>query len=62
MQEDYDTVVVPFLEKHPEVFSAEIKAKFFSFEDFKTMTSHVSSRAMDVDNFHISALVPFADM
>ncbi|KAG0284684.1 hypothetical protein BGZ97_008089 [Linnemannia gamsii] len=62
MQEDYDTVVVPFLEKHPEVFSAEIKAKFFSFEDFKTMTSHVSSRAMDVDNFHISALVPFADI
>ncbi|KAG0050008.1 hypothetical protein BGZ90_007180 [Linnemannia elongata] len=62
MQEDYDTVIVPFLEKHPEVFSAEIKAKFFSFEDFKTMTSHVSSRAMDVDNFHISALVPFADL
>ncbi|KAF9096999.1 hypothetical protein BGX23_010042 [Mortierella sp. AD031] len=62
MQEDYDTVVVPFLEKHPEVFTAEAKDRFFTYEDFKNWTSHVSSRAMDVDNFHISALVPFADL
>ncbi|KAG0353355.1 hypothetical protein BGZ54_002277 [Gamsiella multidivaricata] len=61
MREDYDTVVVPFLEKHPEIFTEEIKAKFFSFEDFKAMTSQISSRAMDVDNYHVSALVPFAD-
>jgi len=62
MREDYDTIVVPFLDKHPEVFSADAKAKFFTYEAFKYMTSHVSSRAMDVDNFHISALVPFADL
>ncbi|KAI1298294.1 hypothetical protein EDD11_006863 [Mortierella claussenii] len=62
MREDYETIVIPFLEKHPEVFTEEVKAKFFSFEDFKVMTSHVSSRAMDVDNFHVSALVPFADL
>ncbi|KAG0207176.1 hypothetical protein BGX28_001514 [Mortierella sp. GBA30] len=61
MREDYDTIVVPFLEKHPDVFTAEVKSKFFSFEDFKVMTAHVSSRAMDVDNYHVSALVPFAD-
>ncbi|KAG0247893.1 hypothetical protein BG011_000765 [Mortierella polycephala] len=61
MREDYDTIVIPFLEKHPEVFTDDVKAKFFSFEEFKTMTTHVSSRAMDVDNYHVSALVPFAD-
>ncbi|KAF9907145.1 hypothetical protein EC991_011285 [Linnemannia zychae] len=62
MQEDYDTIVVPLLEKHPEVFTPQARAEFFTFEAFKYMTSHVSSRAMDVDNFHISALVPFADL
>ncbi|KAG0373392.1 hypothetical protein BGX24_011756 [Mortierella sp. AD032] len=62
MQEDYDTIVVPLLEKHPEVFTAQARAEFFTYEAFKYMTSHVSSRAMDVDNFHISALVPFADL
>ncbi|KAF9280591.1 hypothetical protein BGZ68_007136 [Mortierella alpina] len=61
MREDYDNIVVPFLEKHPETFTAEVKAQFFSFEDFKAMTAQVSSRAMDVDNYHVSALVPFAD-
>ncbi|KAG0274441.1 hypothetical protein BGZ95_009792 [Linnemannia exigua] len=62
MQEDYDTIVVPLLDKHPEVFPAQARAEFFTYEAFKYMTSHVSSRAMDVDNFHISALVPFADL
>ncbi|KAF9954728.1 hypothetical protein BGZ72_004336 [Mortierella alpina] len=61
MREDYDNIVVPFLEKHPETFTADVKAQFFSFEDFKAMTAQVSSRAMDVDNYHVSALVPFAD-
>ncbi|KAF9100751.1 hypothetical protein BGX27_000264 [Mortierella sp. AM989] len=61
MQEDYDSVLVPFVEKYPEVFTKDIKDEFFSLEAFKTMTGHVSSRSMDVDNFHISALVPFAD-
>ncbi|KAG0055129.1 hypothetical protein BGZ83_009541 [Gryganskiella cystojenkinii] len=61
MREDYDTIVIPFLAKHPEIFTENIKEKFFSFEDFKVMTSHVSSRAMDVDNYHDSALIPFAD-
>ncbi|KAF8978216.1 hypothetical protein BGZ46_006714 [Entomortierella lignicola] len=61
MREDYDTIVTPFLEKHPEVFTGEIKAKFFSYEDFSVMTSQISSRAMDVDDYHVSALVPFAD-
>ncbi|KAF9124988.1 hypothetical protein BGW39_007754 [Mortierella sp. 14UC] len=62
MQEDYDTIVVPLLEKHPEVFTPQARAEFFTYEAFKYMTAHVSSRAMDVDNFHISALVPFADL
>ncbi|KAF9933911.1 hypothetical protein FBU30_004079 [Linnemannia zychae] len=61
MDEDYETIVVPFLEKHPEVFTADARAKYFTYEDFKNWTAHVSSRAMDVDNFHITALVPFAD-
>ncbi|KAG0318286.1 hypothetical protein BGZ99_005779 [Dissophora globulifera] len=61
MQEDFDKIVVPFLEKHPDVFTTEIVTKFFSYEEFKTMAWHVSSRAMDVDNYHVSALVPFAD-
>ncbi|KAF8960191.1 hypothetical protein BGZ46_001613 [Entomortierella lignicola] len=61
MQDDYDSILIPFIEKYPEVFTKDIKEKFFSFEAFKTMTAHVSSRSMDVDNFHVSALVPFAD-
>ncbi|KAG0204609.1 hypothetical protein BGX28_003515 [Mortierella sp. GBA30] len=62
LQDDYDTIVVPFIERHPDVFPKEIKEKYFSFEAFKVMTGHVSSRAMDVDNFHVSSLVPFADL
>ncbi|KAF9435904.1 hypothetical protein BGZ76_005271 [Entomortierella beljakovae] len=61
MREDYDTLVAPFLEKHPEIFTEEVKGKFFSFEDFKVMTAHVSSRSMDVDDYHGLAFVPFAD-
>ncbi|KAF9177918.1 hypothetical protein BGZ51_008281 [Haplosporangium sp. Z 767] len=61
MQDDYDSVLVPFIEKYPEVFTKEIRAQYFSLEAFKTMTTHVMTRAMDVDNFHVSALVPFAD-
>ncbi|KAF8930020.1 hypothetical protein EDD21DRAFT_441850 [Dissophora ornata] len=61
MREDFDTIVVPFLDKHSEVFTEAIKSKFFSFEDFKAMASHISSRALDIDNYHASALVPFAD-
>ncbi|KAG0003729.1 hypothetical protein BGZ80_005747, partial [Entomortierella chlamydospora] len=61
MQDDFESIVVPFIEKYPEVFTKDIEDKFFNFEAFKIMTGHVSSRSMDVDNFHISALVPFAD-
>ncbi|KAF9392504.1 hypothetical protein CPC16_003221 [Podila verticillata] len=57
MREDYDKIVVPLTKKFPEIF----QAKHFDFEAFKAMTAHVSSRAMDVDRFHVSALVPFAD-
>jgi len=62
LQEDYDTIVVPFIEKNADVITAEIKAKFFTLEAFKSMMEIVSSRAMDVDNFHVTALVPFADL
>ena len=62
MKEDYDSIVVPFVEKNKDVFTDAIKSEFFSFEAFKTMTGIVSSRSMDVDNFHVSALVPFADL
>lgn len=58
MREDYDKIVVPLTKKFPEIF----QAKHFDFEAFKAMTAHVSSRAMDVDLFHVSALVPFADL
>ncbi|KAG0027540.1 hypothetical protein BGZ81_005499 [Podila clonocystis] len=61
MQSDYDTIVVPFIEKHADVFTQDIKAKFFSFENFRIMTSHVSTRALDVDDYHVSAFVPFVD-
>ncbi|KAF9419076.1 hypothetical protein BGZ94_009521 [Podila epigama] len=61
MRSDYDTIVVAFLKKHADVFTDDIKAKFFSFEDFRIMTSHVSTRAIDVDNYHDSAFVPFVD-
>ncbi|KAG0248436.1 hypothetical protein BG011_010276 [Mortierella polycephala] len=61
IQDDYDSVLVPFIEKYPEVFTKEIRAQYFSLEAFKTMTAHVVTRAMDVDNFHVTALVPFAD-
>ncbi|KAG0030510.1 hypothetical protein BGZ81_002572 [Podila clonocystis] len=57
MREDYDNIVVPLTKKYPEIF----KALHFDFEAFQAMTAHVSSRAMDVDHFHVSALVPFAD-
>ncbi|KAG0345992.1 hypothetical protein BG004_002688 [Podila humilis] len=58
MRDDYDNIAVPLMQKYPEIF----KGAHFDFEAFKAMTAHVSSRAMDVDNFHISALVPFADL
>ncbi|KAF9024870.1 hypothetical protein CPC16_004376 [Podila verticillata] len=61
MQSDYDTIVVPFIEKHADVFTEDIKAKFFSFENFRIMTAHVSTRAIDVDDYHVSAFVPFVD-
>ncbi|KAG0301475.1 hypothetical protein BGZ98_008324 [Dissophora globulifera] len=59
--EDYNNVVVPFIDKHPEVFTQQIKDEFFNLEAFKAMNAIVSTRSMDVDNFHVSALVPFAD-
>jgi hypothetical protein len=62
MQSDYDTIVVPFIEKHADVFTEDIKAKFFSFENFRIMTAHVSTRAIDVDDYHVSAFVPFVDL
>ncbi|KAF9364524.1 hypothetical protein BGX34_001295, partial [Mortierella sp. NVP85] len=61
LQEDYESIIVPFMEKHPDVFPKASKDEFFSFDAFKAMAGHVSSRAMDVDHFHIMALVPFAD-
>jgi len=54
--------VVPFIEKNSDVFTAEIKTKFFTLEAFRAMMEIVSSRGMDVDNFHVTALVPFADL
>ncbi|KAK3818952.1 MAG: hypothetical protein J3Q66DRAFT_180274 [Benniella sp.] len=62
LQEDYDTIIVPFLRANPSVFTEAIQARFFTLEDFKVMTNHVASRGMDVDNFHEEALVPFADL
>ncbi|KAG0047578.1 hypothetical protein BGZ89_004892 [Linnemannia elongata] len=61
LQEDFESIVVPFIEKNSDVFTAEIKAKFFTLEAFRAMMEIVSSRGMDVDNFHVTALVPFAD-
>ncbi|KAF8946515.1 hypothetical protein BGZ47_000307 [Haplosporangium gracile] len=61
LQEDFESIVVPFIEKHSDVFTAEIKTKFFTLETFRAMMEIVSSRGMDVDNFHVTALVPFAD-
>ncbi|KAF9336755.1 hypothetical protein BG006_007532 [Podila minutissima] len=57
MRGDFDNIVVPLTKKYPEIF----KAPHFDFDAFKAMTAHISSRAMDVDLFHVSALVPFAD-
>jgi len=62
MLEDYEGIVVPFLEKNSDVFTDDMRSKYFSLEAFKTMTGIISSRSMDVDNFHVSALVPFADL
>jgi hypothetical protein len=62
LQEDFESIVVPFIEKNSDVFTAEIKAKFFTLEAFRAMMEIVSSRGMDVDNFHVTALVPFADL
>ncbi|KAF9931789.1 hypothetical protein FBU30_009593 [Linnemannia zychae] len=61
LQEDYDSIVLPFIEKNSDIITAEIKAKFFTLDAFRTMMEIVSSRGMDVDNFHVTALVPFAD-
>ncbi|KAF9425691.1 hypothetical protein BGZ76_003117, partial [Entomortierella beljakovae] len=61
IKDDYESIVVPFIAKYPEIFTDSIKEKFFSLEAFKSMTEQVSSRSMDVDQFHITAMVPFAD-
>ncbi|KAF9976260.1 hypothetical protein BGZ73_008902 [Actinomortierella ambigua] len=61
LKEDYEQIVLPFIEKNTDIFTEAIKKQFFTIEAYNTWAALVSSRCMDVDVYHCEAMVPFAD-
>ncbi|KAJ1990266.1 hypothetical protein H4R33_001770 [Dimargaris cristalligena] len=59
LDKDYRELVAPVLGKYPDIFAP---AAAYTFERFLQVTSVVTSRAFQVDNYHGDALVPFADI
>ncbi|KAI9021973.1 hypothetical protein DFJ74DRAFT_706873 [Hyaloraphidium curvatum] len=59
LREDFETLVVPILEKNRDLFPAD--SPNFTFEAFSKASSIVASRAFRVDAFHGDSLVPLAD-
>ena len=52
--------VVPMFQAYPELFPPDSPS--FSFNEFLRVTSLVTSRAFQVDAYHLDAMVPLADM
>lgn len=60
LKDDYDSIVLPLLQKYPYIF--ENVEKHFSFDLFCRISTLISSRSFQVDAYHENALVPFADI
>lgn len=58
LRDDYYSSVVPIVESYGDLFPPEV----FTLENFKKASSLVSSRAFQVDNWHLDAMVPLADI
>lgn len=58
LNDDYETVVMPLVEKYPYIFPKDK----FTLELFCRISTLVSSRAFEVDTYHETAMVPFADI
>ncbi|KAJ1924437.1 hypothetical protein IWQ60_005201 [Tieghemiomyces parasiticus] len=56
---DYQELILPIVTNHPDVFTPP---EAFTFDRFLQVTSVVTSRAFQVDNYHGDAMVPFADL
>ncbi|KAI7853684.1 hypothetical protein BDC45DRAFT_545573 [Circinella umbellata] len=60
LNDDYQAIVVPLLEEYPYIFKNV--DEFYSFDLFCRISTLISSRAFEVDAFHETAMVPFADI
>ncbi|CAO3693762.1 unnamed protein product [Rhizopus stolonifer] len=61
LEDDYNDLIEPLLEEHPYIFLRD-KEDSYSFEKFVRASTLISSRSFEVDAFHETALVPFADL
>ncbi|TPX46894.1 hypothetical protein SeMB42_g03538 [Synchytrium endobioticum] len=57
---DWKDDVLPMFKKYPELFPPA--SPFYSFDEFLRATSLVTSRAFQVDAYHLDAMVPLADI
>ncbi|KAG1143121.1 hypothetical protein G6F37_007101 [Rhizopus arrhizus] len=62
IKDDYHELVEPLLNEHPYIFERSEDNDPYSFEKFIKISTLISSRAFQVDAFHETALVPFADL
>lgn len=58
VRNDYEELIVPLFERHPDQF----KQDFMTFDLFFKTAAWCTSRAFEVDAYHQTALVPFADL
>lgn len=58
LKEDYESIVVPFIQENSEI----VDEAYFNYDTYTKVTSWISSRAFDVDNFHGRSMVPLADL
>ncbi|KAI9339216.1 hypothetical protein DFJ73DRAFT_779389 [Zopfochytrium polystomum] len=66
LDDDFETLVLPVVEANPALFPPETATpdarKLIWKNRFLRATSLVSSRAFEVDSYHGTAMVPFADL
>ncbi|RUS18381.1 hypothetical protein BC938DRAFT_476002, partial [Jimgerdemannia flammicorona] len=62
LNDDYLAIVAPLLAKYPYIFPEDKHITYFSLTTFVRISTLVAGRAVEVDDFHGNALVPFADI
>ncbi|KAG1053647.1 hypothetical protein G6F43_004299 [Rhizopus delemar] len=62
LEDDYHELIEPLLEAYPYIFKRKDEEDPYSFDKFVKASTLISSRAFEVDAFHETALVPFADL